>query len=261
MDVLRRNNVKVTGRGEMAMIFAHGYGCDQNMWRHVAPAFEDSHRVVLYDLVGSGRSDASAYDRDKYGTLHGHAVDVLEICNAVGAEDAIFVGHSVSATIGILAAQKQACFSKLVLVSPSPCFINDGDYIGGFQREDIEELLEFLDSNYLGWSRTMAPVIMGNPDRPELGEELVNSFCQADPEISKHFARVTFTADHRADLPGLGMPALILQCSNDAIAPVCVGEYMERTLAQGRLIVMNATGHCPHLSAPAETIAAIKSFI
>jgi sigma-B regulation protein RsbQ len=262
MAVLRRNNVHVSGRGEQAMVFAHGYGCDQNMWRLVAPAFEDSHRVVLFDHVGSGRSDLSAYDRNKYATLAGYADDVLEICDAVGAKDPVFVGHSVSSIIGVLAAVKEPTrFSKLVLITPSPCFINDGDYVGGFGREDIEELLEFLDSNYLGWSSQMAPVIMGNPDRPELGEELTNSFCQADPEISKQFARVTFMADHRADLPGVSPPSLILQCAQDAIAPLCVGEYMQRSIPGSRLVVMEATGHCPHLSAPEETIAAIKSFL
>ncbi len=262
MAVLSRNNVHVSGRGDQAMIFAHGYGCDQNMWRFVAPAFEDSHRVVLFDHVGSGRSDLSAYDRSKYASLAGYADDVLEICDTVDAQRPVLVGHSVSSIIGILAAVKDpARFEKLVLIAPSPCFINDGDYVGGFAREDIEELLEVLDSNYLGWSSQMAPVIMGNPDRPELGQELTNSFCQSDPEISKHFARVTFMADHRSDLAGVSTPSLILQCSQDAIAPTCVGEYMQRSLAGSRLVVMEATGHCPHLSAPDETIAAIKSFL
>ena len=262
MAVLSRNNVHVMGRGEQAMVFAHGYGCDQSMWRFVAPAFEDSHKVVLFDHVGSGRSDLTAYDRNKYATLAGYADDVLEICDAVDAKDPVFVGHSVSSIVGILATVKDPTrFAKLVLIAPSPCFINDGDYVGGFGREDIEELLEFLDSNYLGWSSQMAPVIMGNPDRPELGEELTNSFCQSDPEISKHFARVTFMADHRADLPSVTTPSLILQCSQDAIAPACVGEYMQRSIAGSQLVVMEAAGHCPHLSAPEETVAAIKSFL
>lgn len=262
MSVMRRNNVKITGSGQKTMLFAHGYGCDQHMWRFVAPAFEADYRVVLFDHVGAGQSDLSAYNRTKYSTLNGYAQDVLEICRELEISSGVFVGHSVSAMIGILAAiQEPDRFEKLVLVSPSPRYINDGDYVGGFAREDIEELLDFQDNNYLGWSSATAPVIMGNPDRPELGEELTNSFCRSDPEIAKNFARVTFMSDNRADLPRLKTRALILQCSQDAIAPETVGQYMRRTLADSELVVMNATGHCPNLSAPDETIAAMKSFV
>ncbi len=262
MSVMRRNNVKITGSGQKTMLFAHGYGCDQHMWRFVAPAFEADYRVVLFDHVGAGQSDLSAYNRAKYSTLHGYAQDVLEICRELDVSSGVFVGHSVSAMIGILAAiQEPDRFEKLVLVSPSPRYINDGDYVGGFAREDIEELLDFQDNNYLGWSSSMAPVIMGNADRPELGEELTNSFCRTDPEIAKNFARVTFMSDNRADLPRLTTRALILQCSQDAIAPETVGQYMRRSLADSELVVMNATGHCPNLSAPYETIAAMKAFV
>ena len=263
MSVLKRNNVKLSGpEGGQAMIFAHGFGCDQNMWRFVAPAFEDEHRVVLFDHVGAGRSDPAAYSRGKYESLHGYATDVLEICRELGLTKAIFVGHSVSAMIGVLAAlQEPDRFEKLVLVGPSPRYIDDGDYVGGFSREDIEGLLESLDSNYLGWSSAMAPVIMGNPDRPELGAELTNSFCRTDPQIAKHFARVTFLSDNRADLPKLKTRSLILQCCEDAIAPPSVGEYVHRQLPDSELVLMKATGHCPNLSAPEEPVAAIQGFL
>ncbi|MCW2241512.1 alpha/beta fold hydrolase [Azospirillum canadense] len=262
MTALTRNNVQSSGQGSQPILFAHGYGCDQNMWRLIAPAFEADHRVILFDHVGAGRSDLSAYDRAKYATLQGYADDILEICHEAGLTDVIFVGHSVSAMIGVLAAlQEPELFDSLVLVGPSPCYINDGDYVGGFAREDVEELLDSLDSNYLGWSSAMAPVIMGNPDRPELGEELTNSFCRTDPEIAKRFARVTFLSDNRADLPKLTTRCLILQCSEDVIAPTTVGAYMHRALPSSAFVQMRATGHCPNLSAPEETIAAIKAFL
>jgi sigma-B regulation protein RsbQ len=245
------------------MIFAHGYGCDQAMWRHVVPAFVEDYRVVLFDHVGAGGSDLAAYDRAKYGTLQGYADDVLEICAELDLRDAVFVGHSVSAMIGVLAAAiEPARFSKLVLVGPSPRYLNDDGYVGGFEREDLLGLLDFLDSNHLGWSSAMAPVIMGNPERPELAAELTNSFCRTDPEIAKHFARVTFLSDNRADLPRLRTPVLVLQCAEDIIAPRAVGEYVHRHAPPGSAFVqMAATGHCPNLSAPEETIAAIRAFL
>lgn len=244
------------------MLFAHGFGCDQNMWRFVAPAFEDRFRVVLFDHVGAGRSDLSAYDRNKYSTLAGYASDVLEICRELDLSRTIFVGHSVSAVIGVLAAiQEPDRFDKLVLVGPSPRYIDDEGYTGGFTREDIDGLLESLDTNYLGWSSAMAPVIMGNPDRPELGTELANSFCRTDPAIASQFAHVTFLSDNRADLPRVGIRTLVLQCSEDAIAPRSVGEYVHRQIPDSELVVMKATGHCPNLSAPEETIAAIRAFV
>jgi sigma-B regulation protein RsbQ len=261
-DVIRRNNVRVIGHGEPSMLFAHGFGCDQNMWRLVAPAFEDRHRVVLFDHVGSGRSDLSAYDRKKYGSLEGYATDVLELCRELQLSDVIFVGHSVSAMIGVLAANREPDrFKALVLVGPSPRYVDDADYIGGFSRQDIEGLLSQLDSNYLGWSSSMAPVIMGNADRPELGEELTNSFCRTDPDIASHFAEVTFFSDNRQDLGSVRVPSLILQCSDDVIAPNVVGDYIHRHMPRSELVVMKATGHCPNLSAPDETIGSIKAFV
>ena len=262
MSIMQRNNVKISGRGQKPMLFAHGFGCDQNMLRFVAPAFENEYSVILFDHVGAGQSDLTAYNPVRYSTLDGYADDILDICRELNLTQAVFVGHSVSAIIGVLAAIKEPeRFEKLVLVSPSPAYIDDQDYVGGFTRADIEALLEFLDSNYLGWSSTMAPVIMGNPDRPELGEELVNSFCRTDPEIAQQFARVTFLSDNRADLPKLKTKTIILQCSNDVIAPEAVGQYMRRTMPDSQLVVMKAAGHCPNLSAPDETIAAMKAFL
>jgi sigma-B regulation protein RsbQ len=262
MDVIRRNNVRLLGQGDRPIVFAHGFGCDQNMWRLVVPAFEASHRVVLFDHVGAGQSDASAYDRKKYGTLAGYATDLLEICRHLQLSPVIFVGHSVSAMIGVLAANRDPDrFKALVLVGPSPRYIDDTNYIGGFSRQDIEGLLSSLDSNYLGWSSSMAPIIMGNADRPELGQELTNSFCRTDPDIASQFARVTFFSDNRQDLSAVQMPALILQCSDDVIAPRAVGEYVHRHMPGSQLVVMEATGHCPNLSAPDETVRAIQAFI
>ena len=262
MDVLRRHNVKVSGRGDRAMMFAHGFGCDQNMWRFVAPHFEDRFRVVLFDHIGAGGSDLSAYDPLKYASLPGYAEDVVEIARALDIEGGVYVGHSVSAMIGVLAAKAAPeLFDDLVLVGPSPRYIDDGDYVGGFGESQIHELLDFLDSNHMGWSQAMAPAIMGNPDRPELGEELTNSFCRTDPDIARRFARATFLSDNRADLEGVTTRTLVLQCAEDVIAPREVGEYVHRMLPNSQLVVMKATGHCPNLSAPRETVAAIEAFV
>jgi len=262
LSVLRRNNVHVRGVGQRAMVFAHGFGCDQNMWRFVEPAFQDEFKTVLFDHVGAGGSDLSAYSRGKYSTLEGYADDVVEICQTLALTDAVFVGHSVSAMIGVLAASRAPkIFGDLVLLGPSPRYINDGHYVGGFTEAQIEELLEFLDSNHMGWSQAMAPMIMGNKERPELSEELANSFCRTDPEIAKHFARTTFTSDNRADLSKVNVRTLILQCSDDIIAPDCVGEYVHQHLPNSEFVLMRASGHCPNLSAPEETIAAIRAFV
>jgi sigma-B regulation protein RsbQ len=263
MEVVARNNVTVSGREDgQPMLFAHGFGCDQNMWRHVAPAFADEYRIVLFDHVGAGGSDLSAYEPGRYASLDGYADDVLEICAELGLERVIFVGHSVSAMVGVLAAKREPeLFDKLVLVGPSPRYVDEGDYVGGFSAEDIEGLLESLESNFLGWSGQMAPAIVGNPDRPELGEELTNSFCRTDPEIAKQFARVTFLSDNRADLPAVRTRSLILQCADDVIAPRAVGEYVHARMPDSELVFLEATGHCPNLSAPAETVAAIRAFL
>ena len=244
------------------MLFAHGFGCDQNMWRHVAPAFEDRFRTILFDHVGAGGSDLTAYNPEKYATLGGYAEDVVEIGTELGLKDAVFVGHSVSAMIGLLASLKApGMFRSLVMVGPSPRYIDDEGYIGGFKDQQIAELLDFLAENHMGWSSAMAPMIMGNADRPELGEELTNSFCRTDPDIAKEFARVTFRSDNRADLGDVAIPALILQCSEDIIAPLAVGEYLHSHMPGSKLVVLKATGHCPNLSAPDEVIAAMRAFV
>jgi sigma-B regulation protein RsbQ len=262
MSVKFRNNVHVTGAGTTTMVFIHGFGCDQTMWRYIAPAFADRFRVVLYDLTGSGRSDLSAYDRTKYGTLQGHVTDLLDILDACAAGPCIVVGHSVGASIGLLAtvAAPQR-FVAQVLVGPSPCYVNDGDYVGGFNREDIDGLLAAMETNFIDWSRKMAPAIMGAPNQPALGEELARSFCRNDPAIAKHFARVTFNTDVRADVVKSTVPALILQCSDDLIVPREVGEWLHRHLAHSTLRVIDNVGHCPHLSAPTASSEAIESFL
>lgn len=244
------------------MLFAHGFGCDQNMWRLVAPCFAEDYRVIVFDHVGAGGSDLASYDPQCYSSLEGYAEDVLAICHALDLRDVFFVGHSVSAMIGVLAAAREPeLFAALVLVGPSPRYIDDGDYVGGFAPEDIEELLTSLESNYLGWSAAMAPVIMGTPERPELGEELAESFCRTDPDIARRFAGVTFRSDNRGDLSRVTTPTLVLQCANDVIAPTCVGEFVRDAMPNATMVLLNATGHCPNLSAPEETTAAIRAFL
>ena len=260
---MERHNVMLHGSADgQPMMFAHGFGCDQNMWRLVWPQFAERYRIVLFDHMGSGRSDVRAYDERRYSSLQGYADDVCAICRELDLYDVIFVGHSVSAMIGVLAAaQEPARFARLVLVGPSPRYLDDDGYVGGFSQSDIDELLDSLQSNYLGWSSAMAPVIMGNPERPELGEELTNSFCRSDPQIARQFARVTFLSDNRADLGRVQTPSLVLQCSNDVIAPLAVGEYVHAHLSNSSFGQLNATGHSPNLSAPEETAAAIRSFL
>jgi sigma-B regulation protein RsbQ len=244
------------------MVFAHGFGCDQNMWRFVAPAFEQDFKTVLFDHVGAGRSDLSAYDPAKYSDLSGYADDVVEIGRELGLRNAIFVGHSVSATIGMLASlDAPDMFSHLVLVGPSPRYINDTGYIGGFDAKDIDEMLEFLSDNHMGWSAAMAPAIMGNAERPELAEELTDSFCRTDPEIAKAFARVTFLSDNREELRKVRAKTLVLQCSDDIIAPDAVGQYVANQIPESSYVKLDAVGHCPNLSAPEEVIAAIRAFV
>src|ERR1700722_131175 len=262
MGVIERNNVQVHGAGQRGMMFAHGFGCDLNSGRFVEPPFEPTFKTILFDHVGAGGSDLRAYDPAKYSTLMGYADDVIELGGELGLKDAVFVGHSVSAMIGVLASIKApGMFSRLVLVGPSARYIDDGDYKGGFSEAQIGELLEFLDANHMGWSAQMAPAIMGNADRPELGEELTNSFCRTDPDIAKDFARVTFTSDNRADLSNVKIPTLILQCSEDIIASTEVGEFVHRAIPGSELIVLDATGHCPNLSAPEEVISAMRAFV
>jgi sigma-B regulation protein RsbQ len=260
--ILARNNVHITGRGKQPMVFAHGFGCDQNMWRFLTPAFEDDYRIVLFDYVGSGKSDWSAYSTERYGNLGGYVRDVLDLIEALDLRDIVFVGHSVSAIVGLLASiQAPGRFARHILIGPSPCYINDGDYVGGFERKDIEGLLDLMEKNYIGWASFLAPVIMKNPDQEERVRELQESFCSTDPRITRNFASATFLADNRGDMRKVTVPSLVLQCSEDAIAPVDVGIYMSRVLPESTLRLMEATGHCPHMSHPAETIGLMKEYL
>jgi sigma-B regulation protein RsbQ len=261
--VVRRNNVSISGRGSQPMLFAHGFGCDKNMWRFMAPAFEAGYKVITFDYVGSGRSDLRQYNPERYSNLNGYAQDVLDICRELDLRDVLFVGHSVSAMIGVLAALKApAVFAALIHIGPSPCYIDHPPgYRGGFKRSDIEELLETMQQNYIGWANFLAPAIMKNPERPELSAELTQSFCSTDPVIARRFAEATFFSDNRADLEKVRTPSLILQCSEDMIAPPEVGEYMRRHTPMSTFRQLRATGHCPHMSAPEETILAVKQYL
>ena len=261
-DILVRNNVKVFGKGKQTMLFAHGFGCDQNMWRFITPAFEDDYRIVQFDYVGSGKSDLTAYRAERYDKLDGYVQDVLDVCKALELTDVIFVGHSVSSVVGMLASIREPQrFKQLILIGPSPCYINDPPYVGGFERADINGLLEVMEKNYIGWANFLAPVVMKNPERPELTRELEESFCSTDPQIARRFAEATFLSDNRSDITKVTIPSLIMQCSDDAIAPLDVGDYLERHLPQSTLRVLKATGHCPHMSHPEETINVIKEFL
>ena len=263
MDVVARHNVTLTGPADgQPMLFAHGFGCDQNMWRLVAPAFAETHRVILFDHIGAGGSDLAAYDVERYSTLQGYADDVVAICEQLDLRDVVFVGHSVSAMIGVLAELRDPdLFAALVLVGPSPRYVDDPPYVGGFSEEDIHGLLDSMAGNYLGWSSAMAPNIMGNPDRPELGQELTESFCRSDPDIASRWARATFFSDTRTELSRVSTPTLVLQCSSDLIAPEVVGEYVRDQIPTSSYRLLRATGHCPNLSAPDETTLAIRDFL
>lgn len=261
-EVLSRNNVKLIGKGTQTIMFAHGFGCDQNMWRYVYPAFEEDYRVVLFDYVGSGKSDLKTYHPERYSNLNGYAEDILEIAHSLSLKDVILVGHSVSSMIGLLAAVKEPdTFSKIIFIGPSPCYINDEGYVGGFERKDIEDLLDTMDKNYIGWANFLGPAIMKNPERPELAAELTESFCSTDPVIARRFAEATFYSDNRSDLSKLKVPSLIMHCSDDLIAPLEVGDYLHRTIPNSTLRLMKASGHCPQMSAPEETIAIIKDYL
>ena len=262
-SILVRNNVRIQGSGAVPMVFAHGFGCDQNMWRFVAPAFEADYRTVLFDYVGSGKSDVAAFDATRYGSLEGYARDLLDICEVLDLKDAVFVGHSVSAMIGLMAAIRQPSrFSALLMIAPSPRYINDPpSYVGGLERRDVEELLALMDHNYIGWASHLGPLVMGNADRPELAHELTESFCSTDPHAAKVFARATFFADNRPDLPQSPVPSLIVQVSDDPIAPVSVGHYLKEAMPRSTLEILRANGHCPHVSHPAETIGLMKRFL
>ena len=260
-DVLLRNNVKITGEGQ-PMLFAHGFGCDQKMWRFITPAFEKDYQLILFDYVGAGNSDKSAYDNEKYNDLNGYVQDILDIVTTLDLKNVILIAHSVSCMISLLSSIKEPHrFAKMVFIGPSACYINNGAYLGGFEKKDILDLLETMEKNYIEWANFLAPVIMKNPENPELGKELNQSFCSTDPTIAKQFAAVTFLSDNRKDLSKMTTPTLLLQCTNDLLAPKEVGEYLHREIPGSTLKIMNATGHCPHMSAPGETISLIKNYL
>jgi sigma-B regulation protein RsbQ len=262
MDVRAKNNVNVVGPDDgPTIMLAHGFGCDQNLWRLVTPKLAPNFRVVLFDHVGCGAADPSAWDAQRYATLQAYADDIVDIAAALDLHEVTFVGHSVAAMMGVLAAAADpGRFARLVLLTPSPRYIDDDDYRGGFSQADIDELLESLESNYLGWSKTMAPVIMGAPEQPELSDELAESFCRTDPACARVFARTTFLSDNREDLSRVSVPTLVIECAQDAIAPREVGAYVAQHIAGSALVTLDTTGHCPHLSAPEETARAITAF-
>jgi sigma-B regulation protein RsbQ len=262
MNIYKRNNVTVFGKGTVPMIFAHGFGCAQQMWRDVWPAFENDYKIILFDYVGSGNSDIDAYNHERYASLNGYAEDILDICRELNLKNSILVGHSVSSMTGIIASIKEPdFFQRLILITPSPRYINDSTYTGGFEQDDIDELLVTMRQNYEGWAKFLAPTIMKNSERPDLVNELSESFCSTNAEIAKQFAEVTFLSDNRKDLNKVKHPTLILQCTDDIIAPMNVGEYLKENLKYSTYNVMKATGHCPHMSAPEETITLIKNYL
>lgn len=262
MNASARNNVKIVGPDSgPTILLAHGFGCDQNLWHRVVDRLKPDFRVVLMDHVGCGLADPDAWDADKYSSLNGYAADVLDIVAELDLRDVVFVGHSVAAMIGALAVIADPTrFAKLVMLTPSPRYIDDDDYRGGFSRADIDELLESLERNYLGWSHTMGPVIMGTPDRPDLQDELTDTFCRTNPAHARVFARTTFLSDNRDDLPRIPVPTLVIECAHDAIAPRSVGAYVQDRVPDSRLLTLDATGHCPHVSAPDATAQAIADF-
>ncbi len=254
--------MKIFGQGNDALLFAHGFGCDQNMWRLITPAFSQNYRIIVFDYVGCGKSEASAYNIERYSTLDGYAQDLIEICEELNLKNITFVGHSVSAMIGAVALiKKTALFSSMVWIGPSPCYVNDDIYTGGFDKKDLDDLLDIMENNYLGWAGFLAPAIMKNGDRPELASELEESFCATDTFITKRFAKVTFFSDNRNDLSKIKIPVLIMQCADDIIAPESVGDYISAKVANSKIVRMKATGHCPHLSHPKETIQIIQDFL
>ncbi|MCB2379763.1 alpha/beta hydrolase [Hymenobacter sp. BT635] len=264
MDILQRNNVRVLGRGPRKLVFVNGFGCDQSMWRYLLPAFSDSQHftMILYDHVGAGQSVAAAYEPGKYSSLQGYAQDLLDICERLDLNEVTLIGHSVGGMIGTLAAiAEPARFQQLLLLCPSPCYLNDDGYRGGFDRPDLEAMLTFMETDYVGWADTFGPFIMGAPDRPSLAAELIHSLCQTNPAIAQQFARVTFLSDNRADVGHLQQPCLLIDCEQDLIAPPEVGAYLQAAIPGAQLVTLPVAGHCPQLSAPVQTLNAIEAFL
>ena len=263
LNILSRNNVHVQGNNGPLLLYAHGFGCNQTMWNQVTPYFESTHRQVLFDYVGSGKSDLASFDVKRYSSLQGYAQDVLDVCDALGLSNGVtFVGHSVSCSVGLLASiARPELFDRLVLLGPSPCFLNHPpDYLGGFEREDLEGLLSLMDQNYIGWANYLAPVVSGETEAGALTGELSDSFCSTDPTVARVFAQTTFFSDNRADLPLVSRPCLILQHREDALAPLGVGEYMHANLQGSTLKVLDVAGHCGHMSQPFLVAEAMRNY-
>lgn len=262
MDSIKKNNVNILGKGKHVLLFVHGYGCNQNMWRFMTPDFEDDYKVILMDLVGYGESDIKSFDKEKYSSLKGYATDIIDVCQELDLKQITLIGHSVSSMIGLhVSLMAPELIDHLIMIGPSPCYINQDNYIGGFSKADIDELIDTLNSNYLGWSSAITPVIMGNPDQPELTDELNNSFCQTDPEIAKQFAKVTFMGDERKYLEECSAKTLIIQSKKDIIAPIEVGKFVHSKIKNSELKILNINGHCPHMSSPKATTKAIKEYL
>ncbi|MFJ5717921.1 alpha/beta fold hydrolase [Neobacillus sp. NPDC093127] len=263
IDVMKRNNVKVMGQGEQTIMFAHGFGCDQSMWQYIAPTFAEKYRIILFDYTGSGNSDITAYQSEKYSTLHGYMQDVLDIIEEMDLQQILFIGHSISSMIGMLAAiERPDYFDKLIMIGPSPCYLNDTDgYVGGFEQSDIKELLALMEMNFAGWASYMAPFAMDQSKDPKLTQELENSFVSTNPRIAREFAEVTFFSDYRTSVPSVTVPTLIIQCSNDSIVPIEVGEYLHKHLQNSTLQIIDARGHYPHISQPLETTEIIIDYL
>lgn len=264
-EVLGRNNVTVLGRDDApVLVFVHGFGCDQGMYNRILPFFVDSYRVVLFDHVGSGGSNLSSYDPVVYSSLDRYSADLLEVCAALELFNVTLVAHSVGAMMALAAAvERPELFDRLILLAPSPSYLDDTEtgYVGGLSADDVHDLLGSLDDNHMAWASAMAPVVMGNERSPELADELEQSFCRVDPRVMRSFARVTFLSDVRGLLPQVTVPSLIVQCSNDALAPLTVGDYLSAHLAHSELVVLAATGHVPQASAPRETAEVIIRYL
>lgn len=261
-QIIKRNNVNISGQGQKVLVFAHGFGCDQYVWDEIAPFFETKYRVVLFDYVGSGRSDKAAYSEERYSTLHGYKQDLLDLCDALQLENIVFIGHSVSSMIGALAAiERPDLMKNLIMIGPSPHYLNEPGYEGGFDKADIEGMLEMMEVDFNKWAEFLAPLVMQNQERPRLIEDFERVLCSNDPVIARRFAKATFLADVRGELEKVKVPTLILQTREDAIAPQAVGEYVHGEIPDSEFKLMDATGHNPHMSHAEETIEKICEYL
>ncbi|MEW6491595.1 MAG: alpha/beta hydrolase [Cyanobacteriota bacterium] len=257
-SIMQRNNVQVLGDGPQTIIFAHGFGSDQMAWRHQVATFASDFRIILFDHVGAGKSDFSAYSPRRYSSIYSYADDLLDLCAELKLTKSILVGHSVSGMVSLLAALVEPdCFSQLIFISASPRYLNDVGYYGGFEQSDLDALYEAMSTNYYAWASGFAPIAMATQDKPELAKEFANTLAAIRPDIAQAVSRVIFQSDHRAELPRLKIPTVILQASDDIAVPPEVGQYMANVIPHSKLIKINAKGHLPHLSAPDVVTSAI----